>query len=371
MGGFLHNRNGMVTGSMWVSSVAWMVSLRLDRAGVERMATGATLYEKSRRVGSMHAKQLEMDEVERIPISNFCVYSRFRAHRRFSGQDCRALCRATVINAVAEGGRCYALYESGRMALLLVLRRLDWDSDHFGLGMGRVTMLAVRNARLSPDLAATLSALVAEAGDALQVRHWSAEADIDDYFCLNLLTAVGFCVMDLKRTYCAYQLRLHIKRSGRLRSVEPYQNDDEAVVMRLLEQSHFITRFSRDDNLDQGRVASMYGMWFRQLLEMNGNGANVVVYRVNGVIRACGAIAEFDFAPLGFNRRMMAGGLYVSSRDRGVGGYLPVLYSLTKTAIDKHGMVETSVSANNTAACRVLDRFHSNSVTRYALHLLS
>src|SRR5690606_11960909 len=81
---------------------------------------------------------------------------------------------------------------------------------------------------------------------------------------------------------------------------------------------------------------------------------NILVFEKSGKVLACGISSPRSLKPYGIEKTIGVGGLYVSSPDS-VGGYYPLAYQLTADALETYGLMETTTSANNNAACRVLD----------------
>lgn len=318
-------------------------------------------------VESYQRLKLSDQQIGELPMDALHSHPRFRAHRLLSASDHNRLMISELLQIRAMGGQCIAFYEKDAVMAVIGLSPLSWDSAHFGLGMGKLLLIANQKAtRLR--LALSIGQEIQDLGSKLGISHWSTEVDMDDYSSLNSLLALGFEIMDVKKTYCANRMRNKIDNIRLTNCVRKYKDGDHAAVDELLQHTTFASRFSRDEHLDQNKVQEMYRLWFAQIIDKHTSTSNVLVFEKQNRIVACGAIDELDLNRHGIPVKMMSGGLYASSAS-GTGGYLPIMHRLTADAIDRHGQVETTVSANNPAACRVLDLFHSHIVTRYALRL--
>jgi len=217
----------------------------------------------------------------------------------------------------------------------------------------------------------TLSSLVADTLQCAQkkhgISHFSIEVDIDDYASLNCLLKHGFEIMDLKRSYFTSGIHHTEQLAKGSACVRPYESSDRGAVVAIAEQAHFETRFTRDVHIEPGLASKMYQKWFQRMLDDAGNSFNVIVYQRQGQIVACGGIGEIDFLKYGINKRMRTNSLY-ASLPTGVGAYGPFLYRLTSEALQTHGLVEATISLNNTSAIRVVEGIRPNrSVTMYSL----
>lgn len=312
-------------------------------------------------------RSLSCQQISELPIDVLHTHPRFRAHRLFSMIDHKNLMISELRQIEATGGHCIAFYDKDIIVAVLGISHLSWDSAHFGLGMGKMLLLA-RETATRERLALSIGQELRRIAPLLGISHWSIEVDMDDYPCLNSLLAIGFEVMDVKRTYCANRMRNKIENIRLMKCVRQYTENDRLAVNDLLQETVFTSRFSRDPHLNQHRVQDMYKLWFSQMLDRHTSTSNVLVFEKQHRIVACGAIDELDLNKHGVPVKMMSGGLYASGPS-GTGGYLPIMHRLTSDAIERHGQVETTVSINNHAACRVLDLFHSHTITRYALRL--
>lgn len=310
---------------------------------------------------------LNSADIVAADFSSLQIFSRFRRHPGFSAADQLTIFRHELTEALDQGGACRALFLDGRIVAVLSVRQLNWDSEHFGLPMARMQIAAAD--------AVPVDAIAELVGNAAvqfrqHARHYSLEVDIDDYSCLNGALTAGFQVMDLKRTYCAQRLREDIDFIRLSSRVRPFREEDRDAVRALVAQVDFVSRFSRDNTLDGERSRALYQRWFESLLKEGESSVIALVFQRAGKVAACGVIEETDLSRYGVSRRLFSGGLYASGSS-GAGGYIPVMHALTTEAARRHGIVDTTVSLNNTAPCRVLESFrsYSGTVTRYALRL--
>lgn len=302
-----------------------------------------------------------------MDLAELVIHSRYRGMHALSAKDHENIFRSDCAAALAAGGVCVAAFSRGRLLAVCAVTPLAWDSAHFGLPMANLLVAAV------PDGGgATVRALLDRALEMVRsrsgIRHFSADVDIDDYACLNPLLALGFEVMDIKRAYRWYDMAGIREPKFRSR-VREYSPADREQVLGLAAHAEINSRFSRDRFLATDRVEALYGLWFETLLGSSGNNAIALVFEKAGKVEACGVIGEVDLAAAGVACRFFDKGLYVSG-PQGTGGYFPVLYELASRSLQRHGLAQTSVSLNNHAAVRVLEKMNVGSESiRYALRL--
>lgn len=310
-----------------------------------------------------------LDEKALTPalFDRLAFFSPFRMHPGFGVRECAVIRARELRRCLAEGARGRVLMADGRPGALVVLQPLSWDSEHFGVPMGRLYTAHVADIGWK-DYRAFLAEALADMRSELNLTHVSAEVDIDDYASVNALAGLGFEILDIKRTYCANRLREDIDFVRGSKRVREFRESDRPRVRELARGVRFQSRFTRDRWLDPEKAHELYCLWFERLMDGAGDSTRVVVYERAGDVVACGGIGERDFSDYGLDLRLRTGSLYAGER-RAVGAYTPVLYELTVGAIRSHGLVETTVSLNTVVTSRVLEGFRSNKggVTVYAM----
>lgn len=251
---------------------------------------------------------------------------------------------------------------------LVAVVPLQWESNYFSMPMARVVVYG--GALASKDaLSVLLEDIIGRYRASAGCQHFSIEVDVDDYSTLNLCTSLGFEIIDFKRTYFTHRLYKETSEEKRASCIRAYQHEDKEQVLNLFVNSEFSTRFTRDKFLDANRSRKMYLQWAENLLASYPHTSNVLVAERKSRIIACGAIGEKDLRAIGGGRVIRSGSIYASKRE-GVGMYGPILRRLTQEAIASHGVVDTTVSLNLSAATRVVEGVRPNrSVTHACLRL--
>lgn len=299
-------------------------------------------------------------------LAELLVYSRFRRHPGFSRDEIDRISAFTLTRLVTGDGVGFFRQRSGRVVALAVVELNCWESEFFGLPMGRLHCFASKGASTEQVVDVVRRALD-DAFSVKKIRHVSADVDIDDYLVCNSLFRCGFEVMDIKRTYFTNRLHSGSDYERFLPAVRCYRPDDAVTVSEIIGSAHFDTRFTRDVYLDSEKSKRLYRDWFGRLVADAGVSSLVVVFERNGKVVGCGGIGEMDFSVYGLSRKIRTGSIYACSSD-GVGGYGPVVYYFARDSIQSHGLIESTVSLNNAAAVRVVEGVRPNrSVTSYAL----
>lgn len=317
-------------------------------------ATNTTKFHKPEKISGLNLDALR-------------IQTRYRGHPKLSQTDHQRLFRYELFSAVESGGICASISCENGITAVCAIKPLTWDSRHFGLPMAKLTLAAAPStppAILHSLLKETFSTREQETAS----LHISCEVDIDDYLCLNTLISFGAEILDLKRDYLWTSLK-GIQAPKFLSRVRNYRPEDKAEVMQLLKESHFDSRFSRDQLLDQGKTDELYQIWLEKLLDGEENDRIALVMERNGRVQACGTIEKQDLSHAGVDIQLMSGGIYVSCAEA-IGSYYPIIYSLTNRASVFCDSSQTCVSLNNHSATKVLEKMNLGTASiRYALRL--
>ena len=140
-----------------------------------------------------------------LDLSPLTDFSRLRRYPGFSAQDLEKILWADFQGWLNKGGKYQTLEKNGSTSALACLHPLEWDSTHFSMPMFRLQLLGSSDTSIEQYKALTQELL--DSQDKSDSQHISVEVDIDNYNALNALTALGFEVLDLRRTYCTNRMR--------------------------------------------------------------------------------------------------------------------------------------------------------------------
>lgn len=189
--------------------------------------------------------------------------------------------------APAAGGLVLAAGGGAADRWLAGVRRLDWDSRHYGFGVGRLEPLIapVRPTideavvRAGAEVVVRILAHAREAG----LRHLSATADAADTTGQLCLQECGFRLAD---TIIGYQLVLEKVapaaappgiRPGRPEDVEPLA---AVAATAFGDRAYSVNRFNSDPALAGARACELYAAWLRN--SFSGQQADEVLVAEEG-----------------------------------------------------------------------------------------
>lgn len=308
-----------------------------------------------------------LESISRLSLLALAIHTRYRGFPGFSQEDHEKILRYELASAIKSGGTCVSLHSGSTVSAVCAIAPLPWDTCHFGIPMLNMKIAAAPNCRIS-DIVSLFKGSVESLNDKQPPLHISCEIDIDQYNCLNALISLGAQILDLKREYRWISLK-NIVAPKFLSRVRDYQPSDRQAVVKIFQKSLFESRFSRDSSLDPDKVVRLYHIWLEKLLEGNEDDRIAVVREGANGLQACGIVEKQDLTAAGINTRLLGNGLYASG-PKATGSYYAVIYALAERSLARSWIAQTTVSLNNLAATRVLERMNAGAESRrYALRL--
>lgn len=313
-------------------------------------------------------EQQNLEAIRALSLDELTINTRYRDHPELCQTDHERLFRYDLSSAIESGGICSITSSENKAVAACAIKPLSWDTRHFGHPMAKLTLAAAPECNPDSVLQLLETAITSMNKDKPHL-HISCEVDIDDYNCLTPLLNLGAIILDIKREYRWTSFK-GIKPPKFLSQIRDYRPEDKTRVMRILQQSDFKSRFTRDALLSPRKTAELYQIWLEKLLDGKEDDRIALVAERNGEVQACGTIEKHDLSHAGVNINMMSGGIYVSTPEAR-GSYYPIIYSLTEKASLICKTSQTCVSLNNHSAIRVLERMNFGTrSTRYALRLV-
>lgn len=159
------------------------------------------------------------------------------------------------------------------------LRKLPWDSQFFGRGVGRVEYLVCSDTRFnSPNieqgrgfirkLKGKLGHFAGEAEMPGGIDYLTLQVDSSDVLLLSVLQQEGFVVLDTIVCYLLDLRNFLVDRDklSAYSSVRPALSGDGAALARISQQcfsdvAFNANRFNSDPQLPSVRVAELYALW--------------------------------------------------------------------------------------------------------------
>lgn len=287
-------------------------------------------------------------------------------HYRTVSRKAQAEVMTAEISATLTHPDGLVLCERGqRVEAAAVARALAWETNFFGVPMGRIEYLLAH----SPERQAPLLQAALEALGARGVRHISMRVDVADIAQVALLEAHGFRLMDSLVTYTARPKEppLAVRDVGVIRD---FRSADGPELVRIAAQAYrgFRGRFHLDPHLPDERCDAFYVEWARQSVAMTM--ADTILVSEGGDGRLLGFLAFRRREPVStLGRAPVFGGGLGACRPDAPGAYAGLIRAGTVWAHAQGGVAECQTQNYNFSTIRIYEAVGLHYVrAEYTLH---
>jgi L-amino acid N-acyltransferase YncA len=295
-------------------------------------------------------------------------FKAYRQYRTYSRREQAEILAAEIGSALAARGECSMAVGDGDLRAAAVARPLPWDSEYFGVPMGRIDVVLA-----SPECAAAerhaVVAATCAAARAGGLRHLTARVDVGDLETLAVLEDHGFRTMDALGTYILRRgkdVAREVRSVGPLRPATPSDADAILAITREAYQG-YRGRFHLDPHLPRERADRFYEAWASQCL--SGAMADVVMVSEDSAGRVIGYLAHRRREPASsIGTPIYGGGLGACRRDA-PGAYASLIRDSALWAHDQGAVAECQTQLANFPVIRVYESvgFHF-ARAEYTLH---
>ncbi|MGE0042396.1 MAG: N-acetyltransferase family protein [Vicinamibacterales bacterium] len=303
------------------------------------------------------------------PLIAAYPFKPYRNYRMLPRKAQDAVLREEISQTLAHDDGLVFLAEDGPAQVALVYRRLDWDSQFFGVPMGRVEYLLSTEPPPRALVDAALTELV-EACREAGVWHLTARADVADLFTVGLLETHGFRLMDSLVTYVTRPGKdqpLDVREVGTIR---PFRPEDGPAIVDIAREAYqgFRGRFHLDPNIPDTRSDELYVEWARQCI--GARMADMVLVSEGPQGRVLGFLAFRRREPVSTvgGHVVFGGGLGACRRDT-PGAYVGLIRAGTVWAHERGGVAECQTQNYNFPTVRIYEAVGAHYVrAEYTLH---
>jgi L-amino acid N-acyltransferase YncA len=284
-------------------------------------------------------------------------YNPYRHYRILSRRRQADVLRA-LIRQPAEGGIGTAFVASSRGSAgphaACLLRQLDWETEFFGLPMGRLESMLGSDA--NPEaLRGLLGTVVAEAR-AQGVVHLAARVDIADCRTVHMLEDLGFRLMDTLVTYIYGRKERppeDVRNMGLQRPYEP-KDRDQLLEIAAEAYSDFKGRYHNDPHLADERATAMYVEWARRCVDGEWAEQILVTEDGNGYLHGFATFRRIEPVSTVGGVGVYGGGLGGCRRQR-PGAYMGLLQGATQWIYVKGAVTECQTQSFNFPTIRLYE----------------
>jgi hypothetical protein len=192
------------------------------------------------------------------------AFKPYRSYRLLSRAKQSAVLGAEI-DRVRQTPSSFAVIAGDDDCAVAVGRPLAWDSEFFGIRMGRFDYLlrspSVRQAALREAVEGALDRF-----RAMGVQHVTAKLDVADSEALFVIEDLGFRLMDALVTYIAHPRRPPPRRVKAVGRVRPFVADDIEQILDITREAYrgFRGRFQVDPHVPRDRSDEFYVEWARK-----------------------------------------------------------------------------------------------------------
>jgi hypothetical protein len=245
-------------------------------------------------------------------------------------------------------------------------RALAWDSEFFGVPMGRIEYIFGSDAALLPHILDVTIEALHQRG----VRHISARADVADIGLVALLESVGFRLMDALVTYTTRPRKEPPNPVREVGTIRDFVDRDAEELLQIATAAYagFRGRFHLDPHLPQERCDAFYVEWARQCL--NRTMADTILVSEGAEGQLLGFLAYRRREPVSSvgGVPVFGGGLGACRTDT-PGAYAGLIRAGTLLAHSHEGVAECQTQNYNFPTIRIYEAVGAHYVrAEYTLH---
>jgi hypothetical protein len=315
----------------------------------------------------MNIRRLAAGDLTQIePAAHAYPYKPYRHYRVLPRKAQTAVLLAEINATLTHGDGIVLATEAAGGRAIVVARALAWDTEFFGIPMGRIEYVLAASAEAAAQVIAAATAALRERG----VRHVSARVDVEDIATVAACEAAGFRMMDAIVTYTTRPRKEPPNPVREVGAIRDFRAEDGPELVRIAEEAYrgFRGRFHLDPSLPDDRCDALYGEWARQC----------VAFRMADTILVAEGAAGQLLGFLAFRKRepvssvggaaVYGGGLGACRADT-PGAYTGLIRAGTIWAHDRDGVAECQTQNYNFPTIRIYEAVGAHYVRgEYTLH---
>lgn len=272
---------------------------------------------------------VEVTPQDKDLIESYAARDPFNPYRHYplaKGKGKGVLFAREVVDLLGGGNlRAWMAFEGSDPLGMLGLEPLSWDSQHFGMPMGRLWPASVMSHEGAQATMASQSLLSTALDECAQkgIQHLAARVDGENVPFVHALERQGFLLMDTLVTYLYRRAKDRVPEGRAIYRVRLFEDKDLEAIMDIARQGQYKGRFTQDPWVSQDRVMRMYEAWAQRSCEKIV-ADEVLVAEAGAEVRGFLGYRKNQFFTEQTGLELWGGGLGVVSRQ-GVGAYASLL----------------------------------------------
>jgi hypothetical protein len=315
----------------------------------------------------MSVRQLTASDLADIERSaQGYLFKSYRNYRVLSRKAQTAVLLAEINATLTHQDGVVLADESADGLAIVVARTLAWDTELFGLAMGRIEYVFAATGKAAARGIAAAQHIMRERG----VRHLSARVDVEDIGTVMAFEAQGFRLMDAIVTYTTRPRKEPpnpVREVGIIRDFAPA---DGPELVRIAEEAYrgYRGRFHFDPHLPDDRCDALYVEWARQCVAMRMADTILVSEGADGQLLGFLAFRKREPVSSVGGVSVYGGGLGACRTDT-PGAYAGLIRAGTVWAHERNGVAECQTQNFNFSTIRIYEAVGAHYVRGdYTLH---
>jgi hypothetical protein len=311
--------------------------------------------------------RVEPGAIARVePLIEAYPFKPYRHYRVLSRKQQHAVMVEEVRQTLDHRSGVVLEASAGADRALAVGRALEWDSQFFGVPMGRIEYVIAPN----PSLLSQLLPAMLDGLAAMGVRHVSARVDVADIPTMGALEDAGFRLMDALVTYTTRPRKEPPHDVREVGAIRAFRDTDGPALIDIAQTAYrgFRGRFHLDAHLDLARCDAFYVEWARQCV--SGAMADMIFVSEGADGRPLGFLAFRRREPVSSvgGTPVFGGGLGACRPDV-PGAYAGLIRAGTIWAHEHDGVAECQTQNYNFPTVRIYEAVGAHYVRgEYTLH---
>lgn len=315
----------------------------------------------------MSTRQLSVADIAQITSAvERYPYKSYRNYRMLTRKTQNAVMLAEIESTLTHSDGVVLESQRAGEGAIAVMRTLAWDSEFFGIPMGRIEYVLAS----SVDAAVCVLRSALDAMRERNVRHVSARVDVEDLAVITALESAGFRLMETLVTYTARPRKEPLNPVREVGTVRRFIPSDGPELVGIAADAYrgFRGRFHLDPHIPDERCDAFYAEWARQCVAHTVADTVFVSEGPDG--RLLGFLAGRRREPVSTvaGVPMFGGGLGACRRET-PGAYAGLIRAATIWAHERDGMAECQTQNYNFATIRIYEAVGTHYArAEYTLH---
>jgi hypothetical protein len=304
----------------------------------------------------VEVRRLGIDDIDALdPLIAAYPFKPYRQYRMLSRRRQDLVLRAEIERVFAADNSGVLMARDATGSAAIAFRSLPWDSEFFGLSMGRVEYLL----RAGEDSRAAMRAVAGACADVCRthgIRHLSARVDAADLDGIETLESHGYGLKDALLSYFHHPKRPPIAELREMGTLRPFHADDTEEVIDIAREAYrdFQGRFHFDRHLPTERCNQLYVEWAERCC--SGQMADIFYVTENSDGALVGFLAIRRLEPVStVGEVALYGGGLGACRRESPGAYAGLMRAVIHTAKQGGGGAEGQTQSHNFSTVRLYE----------------